>query len=76
MMKEKILHNNTHTIDYETQRKQPVNQFTNYSDGSAFAPNEMLSQDKTSNWIRLRLKGMTTNLVGHNNQPKTKLFIP
>jgi hypothetical protein len=56
--------------------KQPVNQFTKCSDESAFAPNEMLSQDKTSNSIRLRLKRTTTNLVGHNNQPETKLFIP
>jgi hypothetical protein len=39
-----------------------------------FAPDEMLSQAKTFNSIRLRVKGMATDLVGHNNQPETKLF--
>jgi alpha-ketoglutarate-dependent taurine dioxygenase len=39
-----------------------------------FAPDEMLSQGKTSNSICLQVKGMATDLVGHNNQPETKLF--
>jgi hypothetical protein len=39
-----------------------------------FAPDEMLSQAKTSNSIRLRVKGIATDHVGHNNQPETKLF--
>jgi hypothetical protein len=67
------LHSNTHTIDYETQKKATSSPIHKLLGWIGLCTRWERGQAKTSTSIRLGVKGTTTVLVGHNNQPETKL---